>query len=253
MRRIDLTVKSMRCEECIKSSKSSGAKRVHFCALCGCLRCEDHSIWVPSHRLSAIPEISKLLMTKPVDGWYAFCGRHAHVPKGVSTWSGRGRKEGTVVEEVLPTRKIEGLEQFPMWETGTVKGGFERHRDPHDYRLSCAFVSVMNLILQLYRTGRKRSDFLSRIHLLIFESVASKKPLFYSVTNEAFHRALGNEPSLEELLSFACSRCGVVVCLNRQAPFFDRPTFEQLARFPDSAPFDGDINSKSYQPLHPVQ
>lgn len=245
-------MKSMRCEECIKSPKSIGAKRVHFCSLCGRLRCEDHSIWVPSHRLSNVPEIQGLLMTKPIDGWYVFCDRPAHIPKGISAWSGRGRKEGTVVEEVLPSQKTEGLEQFLMWETGTVKGGFERHRNPQDYRLSCAFASVMNLILQLYRTERKRSDYLSRIHLLIFESVASKKPLFFSVTREEFGQALGNEPSLENLLSFACSRCGAVICLNRQSPFFDRLLFGQIARTPDSVLADEEIDSRSRQPLHPV-
>jgi hypothetical protein len=192
-------------------------------------------------------------MTKPIDGWYAFCDRPAHVPRGVSIWSGRGRKEGTVVEEVLPTQKIEGLEQFPMWETGIVKDGFERYLDPQDYRLSCAFASVMNLILQFYRTERHQSEFLSRIHLLIFESVASKKTLFFSLPRVEFDQSIGTEPSLEDLLSFACTRCGVVACLNRQAPFFNNSLFARLARAPESAIPPEDIDSRRQPHLHPSQ
>ena len=192
-------------------------------------------------------------MTRPIDGWYAFCNRAAHTPKGISVWSGKSKNEGTVVEEVLPSQKTDGLEKFPMWETGVVIGGFEKHRNPQEYRLSCAFVPVMNLILQLYRTERDRSDFLERMHRLIFESIAAKKPLFFSVAWENFIEALGVNPTLEDLLRLTCSRCGVVVCLNRLAPFFDRSLFRQLIRSPDSVPMTGSNDSKRAVQLQPVQ
>jgi hypothetical protein len=208
---------------------------------------------VPAHRISGIKDIQGLLMTKPVDGWYAFCNRPAHVPRGVSVWSGKSKNEGTVVEEVLPSQKAEGLEQFPMWETGIVIGGFEKHRAPEEFRPSCTFVPVMNLILQLYRTEKSRSDSLPRMHRLVFESIAGKKPLFFSLTWEEFSNTLGNNPTLEDLIRLACSRCGVVVCLNRQAPFFDMSLLKRLIRAPDTVQVIKPVESKKPVHLHPAQ
>ena len=39
---------------------------------------------------------------------------------------------------------------------------------------------------------------------------------------------------MKVLVEFACSRCAVVPCLNRQAPFYDQKLFDMLAKWPET-------------------
>lgn len=238
----------MRCEECSRKGFSSRGKRLYFCTLCGELRCEDHTIWVPAHLLVTHQAIPNLLMTKPIEGWYAFCTRPAHIPQGVSVWFGRGRREGRVVEDVLPVEKSSGLELFVMWETGTIEEGFERHYDTVEYELSCALSAVMRFVLHLFKTEDQPRIRLTRIHTLVFKSVAASKPLLFPVAFEDFAGELGESPPLEATLRYVCSRCGVVVCLNRQASFYDRNRFSRLARNPETI-MPIDVTSSKREPL----
>jgi hypothetical protein len=238
----------MRCEECNRKGTPSAEKRVYFCTLCGELRCEDHTIWIPAHLLDSQSVISSLLMTKPVDGWYAFCTRPAHIPQGVSIWFGRGKKEGRIVEDVLPSEKHSGLEQFALWETGAVEEGFEKHFNVADYELSCALSAVMRLVLHLYRTEDQPAIRLKRIHSLVFKSVAASKPLLFPVDFESLLGELGESPTSEAALRYVCSRCGVVVCLNRQASFHDLSLFRRLARRPEAV-IPIDVTASKKRPL----
>ncbi|NHI83936.1 MAG: hypothetical protein EAX81_06515 [Candidatus Thorarchaeota archaeon] len=224
----------MRCEECNRKGRSSKGKKVHFCSLCGELRCEDHTVWVPAHLIDKLVKSSGLLMTKPIDGWYAFCTRSPHIPQGVSIWFGRQKKRGRVVENILPSEKTKGLEQFAMWETGRVEEGFENHFNVKDYEISCAIFPVMRLILHIFTNEDQNSRLALLIHSLVFKSVAATKPLLFPVEYEDLISELGESPTLDATLRFVCSRCGVVVCMNRQAPFFDRARFGHLARRPET-------------------
>ncbi|MHA2600522.1 MAG: hypothetical protein AM324_000120 [Candidatus Thorarchaeota archaeon SMTZ1-83] len=226
------------CAECESLGVAKATQTTYPCALCGQHRCETHSAWVPAHVLERPQDnterVLKLLAGKPEKAWYTFCGRLSHVPRGVPIWYGKEREGGKLVEEILDHEKPEGLEAFPMWEVGIVEDGYEKRWKPQHYELSCDLAATMTLILKLWKKNEDPRAFLTTLNTLVFESVASKKTVFFGAKPKELKQKLGETPSLKQVINFVCSRCVVVACLNRQAEFYDRKTFNRVVKKPES-------------------
>ncbi|MFQ5832597.1 MAG: hypothetical protein ACE5H4_07835 [Candidatus Thorarchaeota archaeon] len=174
-----------------------------------------------------------LLASEPTKGWYTFCGRTSHVPRGMPIWYGRERKGGKIVEEIMNHEKPDGLEQFPMWEVGIVEDGFEKRWKPQHYELPCDLAATMALIIRLWKKNEDVRAFLTTLNTLVFESVAAKKAVFFGADSKELKRSLGESPTLDQVIRFVCSRCIVAACLNRQAPFYDRRMLGRTIRRPE--------------------
>jgi hypothetical protein len=92
----------------------------------------------------------------------------------------------------------------------------------------------MTLILKLWQKNQDPRAFLTTLNTLVFESVASKKAVFFGTDSKELKQKLGEAPSLKQVIDFVCSRCVVVACLNRQAEFYDRKTFNRVIKKPES-------------------
>ncbi|NHJ12984.1 MAG: hypothetical protein EAX95_04870 [Candidatus Thorarchaeota archaeon] len=226
------------CEECLKKGHLSSTRRTYPCALCGQYRCDIHSVWVPAYFLQrpakSTEAVLKILRGQPEEGWYSFCGRPSHIPRGVPIWYGKERKGGKIVEAIPNYEKKEGFEEFEMWEVGIVEDGFEGRWEKAHYELSCELAPVMSLALQLHRKQSNDESFIDSLHSMVFQTLAAKKSTLFSASKKDLMIGLGRPPSLSELFGFICSRCGVVACVNRLKPFYDKKTFGNLIAKPES-------------------
>ena len=182
----------------------------------------------------AAKAVAKNLRSGPEKGWYTFCGRPAHIPRGVPIWHGKEKKGGKIVEEVLNHEKTDGLEMFPMWEVGLVEEGFEKRWEPEHYELSCELAPVMKLVLQLHRKEGSSELFIESMHSMVFETLAKKKDTLFPASKKDLLVGLGRMATLKEIVSFVCSRCVVGACLNRQAPFYDKKVFSRVIKDPET-------------------
>jgi len=225
------------CEECKRFGYTKTNQESNPCALCGELRCEDHMIWVPAYEIEKPFEeaeaVLRLIKHGKVGGYYGFCGRPTHVPRGLPIRHGKDRAGGKVVYPILNHEKKLGLECFRMWEIGAIEDGFETPWNVKQYALSCSLAPVMVMIANMYQSGRAPSSFLESLHNSAFKMFASKKVIFYIETLDMFTKSVGANPTKEELYSYTCSRCAVIPCMNRQAPFYDKKMFEKLVKEPE--------------------
>ena len=109
----------MRCTECDRSRSKRVSQRIYLCALCGEPRCELHATWVPAHMIDdaieSASQIQTMLINKPVEGWYAFCGQTGHIPRGVSIRFG---KERTGVPGLCLSELYSGMHASIKWKCG---------------------------------------------------------------------------------------------------------------------------------------
>lgn len=227
------------CAEC-KRTGSTGPKRESVpCALCGEHRCSVHSVLVSIHDLhSPVREAvaaRELLKGQPVGGWYSFCGRPSHLPKGATIRYGKDREGGKMVERVLEHQKPEYLIEFSMFEVGVIENGFENLWEQSHFELSCDLTETMTVLAKMFQGDTSEDTFVRRL-LLALDWGASKRPTFFKFTEEQFNNFVGEEPTFKKVASFACSRCGVVICLNRLAPFYDSKLLKKLIHDPDQLP-----------------
>jgi hypothetical protein len=224
------------CAEC----KRYGTKipgEVYPCAICGTARCETHAVWVPAHEIDRDVKRAKAVRDsikgESAGGWYTFCGRITHVPRGVTVVYGEGKKGGKIVERLLLHDKKPGLEAFEMWEVGIIEDKLEKPWEPRYYEISCELAKVMNLMAQMYRGPRGTDLFLKQLYLALIQN-AAKRAVFFKGTQNEFQEQVGKDPEFSDVIKYICSRCGVVICLNRLAPFYNRKLFKKLAKDPDS-------------------
>jgi len=207
------------------------------CALCGELRCEDHTIWVPAHEIDRPLDENQALLQligkqARQGGWYCFCGRSSHVPRGVSYRAGPKKEGGKIVTSILEHEKKPGLEMFRLWETGVIEEGYEKSWDPKNYALSCSVATIMVLMANLHATQRTKPGFLDTIYSTAIGTLGEKKTTFFVPSKKLFEISVGNNPDMKVLVEFVCSRCTIIACLNRQAPFYDQRLFKTLVAMP---------------------
>lgn len=194
-------------------------------------------IWVPAHELErpvdAAEAIMKLINYEKTGGWYGFCGRASHIPRGIPIRYGKEKSGGKMIEAILDTAKKPGLEVFKLWEVGAIEDGFETYWEPKRYALSCSLAPVMIMIANMYSTGKESSGFLENLHSSAFMTFATKKDIFYGEDWKEFDRSVGENPTKEDLFQYTCSRCSVIPCMNRQAPFHDQKLLQNLAKSPN--------------------
>ncbi|MHA1768561.1 MAG: hypothetical protein ACTSV3_01775 [Candidatus Thorarchaeota archaeon] len=226
------------CEECKRYGLSRTNQVVYACALCGEQRCEDHAIWVPAHEFDRptekADEMKKVLDHGPHSGWYVFCGRTGHLPRGVMTRYGLNRDGGRIVKKIFDYEKRPGLESVKMWEVGVVEDGYEKEWNSSHYTPSCTLGPSLLVIAHAFQGGHMTLEKLHKTFSTAFESLADKKPVFYGADWREFLKIVGETPEIEDILGFACSRCGVVVCMNRMSPFYDRKKLKHIIRSPET-------------------
>ena len=226
------------CEECKRYGYSRTNQEVFPCALCGELRCEDHTIWVPAHEIDrSFDENQALLkLTKKnakQSGWYCFCGRPSHVPRGVPFRAGPGKEGGKIVTPILEHEKKPGLEMFRMWETGVIEDGYEKAWETKHYALSCSVATIMVIAANLHSTQGATPGLLDKIYRTAIQPIGETKDTFFVPSKQMFEVVVTKFPEMRVLVEFVCSRCVVIPCLNRQAPFFDQKLFMTLVNFPE--------------------
>lgn len=225
------------CEECKRFGYSRTNQESYPCSLCGELRCMDHMIWVPAHELDKHLEeteaVTSLMKFKKIGGWYGFCGRSSHIPRGLPIRHGKEREGGKLVRPVLNHEKKPGLECFQRWEVGTIENGYEAEWESKRYALSCSFAPIMLLIASMYQSGSDPSTVPNRLYETAFRTFGSKKSSFFLETWEDFAKSVGTKPDKETLIDYVCSRCSVIPCLNRQAPFHDSKLLKRIVEDPD--------------------
>ncbi|MFW9926691.1 MAG: hypothetical protein ACFFDM_08000 [Candidatus Thorarchaeota archaeon] len=201
------------------------------------MRCDDHMIWVPAHEIDRpfdeTQELLKLMKHKAQGGWYGFCGRPSHVPRGVPYRAGADKEGGKMIVPILDHQKKTGLEMFRMWEIGVIEDGFEKQWEPKHYALSCSIATVMILFANLHATQGNSPGLLDSIYNSAILTFSDKKKTFFGGSREEFLKAVGSSPNVQTFVEHACSRCAVIPCLNRQAPFFDKKMFKKLAEEPE--------------------
>lgn len=194
-------------------------------------------IWVPAHEIDKpfdeTQALLKLMKHESDRGWYGFCGRPSHVPRGVPYRAGPGKEGGKMMGSILDHEKKPGLEMFKTWEVGVIENGYEKQWESKHYALSCSIATVMILFANLHSTKKGTPELLDSIYnsaILIF---GDKKKTFFGGTKDEFLKAVGSNPEVQTFVEYACSRCAVIPCLNRQAPFYDKTMFKKLAASPE--------------------
>ena len=225
------------CEECKRYGYSRTNQVVQPCVLCGELRCVDHMIWVPAHEIDRpfdeTQAVLKLMKHGSDGGWYGFCGRPSHVPRGVSYRAGPDKDGGKMIESILDHEKKPGLEMFKMWETAIIEDGYEKHWESKHFALSCSIAVVMILITTLHTTQSGSPELIDNIYKSAILAFSDKKRTFFGGTKDEFLKAVGSNPDVQTFVEYACSRCAVIPCLNRQALFYDKKMFKKLAVSPE--------------------
>ncbi|MCK5389859.1 MAG: hypothetical protein KAJ36_05185, partial [Candidatus Thorarchaeota archaeon] len=77
------------------------------------------------------------------------------------------------------------------------------------------------------------SSFLENLHNSAFKIFANKKPFFFLEKWDKFIKTIGPKPTQDELFNYTCSRCAVIPCMNRQAPFYDKKMLRKLVKTPE--------------------
>jgi hypothetical protein len=189
-------------------------------------------IWVPAHEIDRpfdeTQALLKLMKHKNPVGWYGFCGRPSHVPRGVPYRAGEEKEGGKMIRPILDHEKKPGLEMFRMWEIGVIEDGFEKQWEPKHYALSCSIATVMILFANLHATQSGSPGLLDSIY-----NSANKKKTFFGGSKDEFLKEVGSSPDVQTFVNYACSRCAVIPCLNRQASFYDKKMFKKLAETPE--------------------
>lgn len=226
------------CEECKRYGYSRTNQEVFPCALCGELRCEDHTIWVPAHEIDRPFDENQALLNligknAKQGGWYCFCGRPSHVPRGVPYRVGPGKEGGKIVTPILEHEKKVGLEMFRMWETGVIEDGFEKTWEPKHFALSCSVATIMVLTANLHATQGASPDLSDNIYRTAIQPLGEKKDTFFVPSKKMFDVVVSKFPEMKVLVELVCSRCVVIPCLNRQAQFFDQKLYMTLVKFPE--------------------
>ena len=225
------------CEECKRYGYSRTDQEVFPCALCGELRCEDHTIWVPAHEIDRSFDENQVLLKMMKNGrqggWYCFCGRPSHVPRGVPYRAGPSKEGGKIVTPILEHEKKPGLEMFRMWETGVIEDGYEKAWDTKHYALSCSVATIMILMANLHATQGATPGFLDTIYRTAISAFGEKKETFFLPSKKMFEVIVNKSPDMRVLVEVVCSRCAVIPCLNRQAQFYDQKLFKRLVTAPE--------------------
>ncbi|UCE09048.1 MAG: hypothetical protein JSW61_08630 [Candidatus Thorarchaeota archaeon] len=177
---------------------------------------------------------SPSLSASHVSGWYPFCGRPSHVPYGVSIRHGKEKMWGRLVEDVSNDEKDEDLEFVVMWQTGVIEEGFEHRWEPKHFQPSCDLSDAVQVINVLFDQDIDDDVFLRKTQSSVLDPLAVRKITFFGSSFDEFRESVGESPDLEKIVKFICSRCGVVICLNRQSPFFDDKLFRKLVEKPES-------------------
>jgi hypothetical protein len=120
-----------------------------------------------------------------------------------------------------------------MWETGVIEDGYEKAWEPKHYALSCSVATIMVLTANLHAAKGATPGFLDTIFRTAIQPFGEKKDTFFVPPKEMFELEVTKFPEMRVLVEFLCSRCVVVPCLNRQAPFFNQKLFMTLVKFPE--------------------
>jgi hypothetical protein len=194
-------------------------------------------IWVPAHEIDRpfdeTQALLKLMKHKNPVGWYGFCGRPSHVPRGVPYRAGEEKEGGKMIRPILDHEKKPGLEMFRMWEIGVIEDGFEKQWEPKHYALSCSIATVMILFANLHATQSGSPGLLDSIYNSAILTFGDKKKTFFGGSKDEFLKEVGSSPDVQTFVNYACSRCAVIPCLNRQASFYDKKMFKKLAETPE--------------------
>lgn len=180
-----------------------------------------------------IKKLKQILRKKPVSGWYVFCGRPSHLPRGLPTRFGPEKDGGRIVRQLFDHEKKPGLEAFKRWETGIVEDGYEKEWEASQYAPSCSFTATMVIIANKAREAARSMEGLHKLHMLAFQTLANKKQNFISASWEDFLKEAGERPGPQKMMEFTCSRCAVIMCANRLSPFFDTRLFKKLIQSPE--------------------
>ncbi len=225
-----------RCVECLEYGKGKGEQDVYPCALCGELRCMDHTIWVPAHELErtieSVKYVHNLLKGKKQSGWYTFCGKGTHIPRGLPIRHGKERLGGKIVEPVIDGYKKEGLDFFRMWETGLIEAATDKKWEIRHYSLSCSLAAPMVTMSNLVaREGLSVPTF-EKIFMTSITGMASKKAFFFAPSYDEFMGIATRIGGIRALAEYFCSRCAIVPCTNRLAEFYNSKIFKKLIKQP---------------------
>jgi hypothetical protein len=194
-------------------------------------------IWVPAHEIDRpfdeTQDLLKLMTHKSHGGWYSFCGRPSHVPRGLPYRAGPDKEGGKMIGPILDHEKKAGLEMFRMWEQGVIEDGYEKQWESKHYALSCSIATVMILFANLHRTQKGTPELIDSIYNSAILTFGDKKKTFFGGTREEFLKSIGDNPEIQTFVDYACSRCVVIPCLNRQTPFHDQNLYKKLVRNPE--------------------
>jgi len=158
----------------------------------------------------------------------------SHIPEGVSIRYGEGRMAGRIVEEVPEDRRKPGLNAFSRWQVGIIEGGYEKRWAVQHFAPACALAQLMTLVAGFSQGENPPQKHLRRLYDSGIGPTAAKRPILFQTTFKDFEARAGKTEDWSETIKYICSRCGVVVCLNRQSLFYDTGTFAKLAKKPET-------------------
>lgn len=138
-----------------------------------------------------------------------------------------------MISPILDHEKKVGLEMFRMWEIGVIEDGFEKQWETKHYALSCSIATVMVLFANLHATQKDSPGLLDSIYNSAILTFGDKKATFFGGSKQEFLKAVGKNPDIQTFVNYACSRCAVIPCLNRQVSFYDQKFFKRLAQNPE--------------------
>jgi hypothetical protein len=223
------------CVEC--GERKGKNKKLYESALCKQLRCENHLIWVPSHLIDHNPldvanDLKKILKGAEQNGWYMFCGRLGHIPRGVSYWYGEDRQNGKLVEHVGDHQKLAGYEFYNYWQVGIVEDGVEKRWQPSHFEPSCEFSLSLRLIHRFVNEPDQNA-IVQRIWNKVVNIVTTKRKTFFPTSEDVFLKFLKGKEPLLGIAQYFCSRCATVACLNRLSPFHDKKILKEFRLNPE--------------------
>ncbi len=221
------------CPECVILGRRSN-EGIIPCSLCSEKRCVDHTVWVPAHELEGHSKeakvIKKTLKSRPHSGWYAFCGKGNHMPRGLSVRYGKNKEGGRIVMPVADEHRK--LEFFKFWEVGIIEHAVEHWWPREHYALSCSVASAMVEVAHLVNQGELQDTVRKSIYDLAIVGRASKKSFFHLPSRLEFMRKSEKALNAKDFASLVCSYCTIVPCFNRLKPFHDRKQFQRAIDSP---------------------
>ena len=194
-------------------------------------------IWVPSHvidhsHMESAENLKKLINESGAKGWYCFCGRTCHIPRGMPFWFGEERNNGKLVERIGDHQKLNGFEFFTFWHVGIVEAGIEKRWEQTHFEPSCEYGISLRLAYR-FSSESSQEELVKKFYDKILSLVTSKKKSFSLTSYEDFKKFVRDEQSLKGLSEYLCSRCKVVPCLNRLVPYYDKREFKKLVTLSD--------------------